>query len=238
MSHDHTVGRYDRTAEKSNTEIEKRSSSPPIRSGKTPINHKKAMPANGTRFSARPTMFELVLSQAPASSGSARTARRNNKSPVIRRTAKRMPATAAARGVAKRARVEIVSCFMPPFYSSCGRRASLFVSKWMVYPRRDGRLFYRAVVAVGLFGWRFRHSVASSMGTSGGDSEVGATGLLYCCRSSVRVPRPRLVRAGPRAAHPKARPRLRRQRARVRKNLRRLLQSLRVRCWRCLEGSG
>ena len=49
----------------------------------------------------------------------------------------------------------------------------------MVYPRRDGRLFYRAVVAVGLFGWRFRHSVASSMGTSGGDSEVGATGLLY-----------------------------------------------------------
>ena len=42
------------------------------------MNHKKAMPASGTRFSARATLFELVFSHAPVSSGSARTESRNS----------------------------------------------------------------------------------------------------------------------------------------------------------------
>ena len=75
------------------------------------MNHKKAMPANGTKFSASATLFELVFSHVPASSGSARTESRNNTRPVIRRTEKRMPAMAAARGVFKRARIKFASCF-------------------------------------------------------------------------------------------------------------------------------
>jgi hypothetical protein len=46
-----------------NTVAKKRSSRSPNRSRSTPMNHKKAMPANGTRFSARATLFELVLSE-------------------------------------------------------------------------------------------------------------------------------------------------------------------------------
>ena len=60
------------------------------------MNHKKAMPATGTKFSASATLFELVFSHVPASSGSARTESRNNTRLVIRRTEKRMPAMAAA----------------------------------------------------------------------------------------------------------------------------------------------
>ena len=40
-------------------------------------DHKKAMPANGIRLSPRAVVLALVLSQAPASSGSARTESRN-----------------------------------------------------------------------------------------------------------------------------------------------------------------
>jgi hypothetical protein len=43
----------------------KRSSSSPRRLRSTPMNHGKAMPANGTRLSARATWVELVLSHAP-----------------------------------------------------------------------------------------------------------------------------------------------------------------------------
>ena len=57
-------------------------------------------------------MPELVFSQAPASSGSARTESRNNKRPAIRRTEKRIPAMAAARGAFKRARIKVASCFI------------------------------------------------------------------------------------------------------------------------------
>ena len=64
-----------------NTVAKKRSSKSPRRSRSTAMNHKKAMPAKGTRFGARATVFELVLSHAPVSSGSARTESRNSKRP-------------------------------------------------------------------------------------------------------------------------------------------------------------
>jgi len=57
-------------------------------------------------------VLELVISQAPASSGSARTESRNNKRPAIRKTENRTPATAAALGVFKPARIKVVSCFI------------------------------------------------------------------------------------------------------------------------------
>src|SRR5271165_1714234 len=76
------------------------------------MNHKKAIPANGTKFSARATLFELVLSHAPDSRGSARTESRNSTRPEIRRSEKRMPAMAAARGVFRRARIKVASCFI------------------------------------------------------------------------------------------------------------------------------
>jgi hypothetical protein len=52
-----------------------------------------------------------------------------------------------------------------------------YQSGWFI-PAAMAGFSIALLVAVGLFGWRFRHSVASSMATSGGDSEVGATGLL------------------------------------------------------------
>src|SRR5208282_4474598 len=91
------------------TVAKKRSSSSPRRSRSTPMNHQKAMPANGTRFSARATLFELVLSRAPVSSGSARAESRNSKRPVVRRTEKRMPATATAGGAFNHARIKVAS---------------------------------------------------------------------------------------------------------------------------------
>jgi hypothetical protein len=56
------------------------SSSSPRRSRNTPINHKNAMPANGTKLSAKATSFELILSHAPVSCGLARTRNSNTKS--------------------------------------------------------------------------------------------------------------------------------------------------------------
>jgi hypothetical protein len=82
--------------------------SSPRRSRSTPMNHKKAMPANGTRFSARAIVLELAFSQAPASSGSARTESRNHKRTAIRRTENWIP----ARGVFKRARIKSASGFI------------------------------------------------------------------------------------------------------------------------------
>src|SRR5258705_4435610 len=93
------------------TVAKKRSSIPPRRPRSTPMNHKKAIPANGTRFSARATVLDPVLSQAPASSGSARTESRNNRRTEIMRTEKRMPAMAAARGVLPRALIKLSSGF-------------------------------------------------------------------------------------------------------------------------------
>ena len=70
------------------------------------------LPGGRARFNARATLFELVSSPAPVSNGSARTESRNSKRPVIRRTEKRIPAIAAERGVFKRARIKVASCFI------------------------------------------------------------------------------------------------------------------------------
>ena len=73
------------------------------------MNHRKAMPANGTKFSASATVFARVRSQAPASSGLAGTENRRSTKLVISRTEKRMPAMAAARGALKCAEVKVSS---------------------------------------------------------------------------------------------------------------------------------
>jgi hypothetical protein len=62
----------------------------------------KAIPANGTRFSAMVTLFELVVSHAPTSSGSAGVESRSSHRLEIKRIENRIPAIAAARGVRKR----------------------------------------------------------------------------------------------------------------------------------------
>ena len=78
-----------------------RSSRPPIRSRITPMNHKKAMPANGTRFSAITTAVRrpASVSHVPGAPGWAGTDSLSSTSAVIRNAEKPIPATAAARGV-------------------------------------------------------------------------------------------------------------------------------------------
>src|SRR4051794_36823653 len=61
------------------TVAKKRSSCCPSRSRSTPINHKKATPANGMRFSASATVLAFEASQAPDSNGSAGTERRSSQ---------------------------------------------------------------------------------------------------------------------------------------------------------------
>ena len=84
-----------------NTEAKNRSSRCPIRSRTTPMNHKKAMPAKGTRFSAMTTARRRAgsVSHAPDVAGSegAETVMRMRARPSS--SEKRMPAAAAARGV-------------------------------------------------------------------------------------------------------------------------------------------
>ena len=84
-----------------NTVAKKRSSRSPIRSRSTPTNHRNAIPANGTRFSATTTAVRRAESDShsPATLGSAGTESRSSTSAVISSTEKRIPATEAARGV-------------------------------------------------------------------------------------------------------------------------------------------
>ena len=84
-----------------NTVAKKRSSCAPIRSLITPMNHRKAIPANGMRFSpiATAVLFPESVSHPPATAGLAGTETLSRASDVIRSTEKTMPASAAARGV-------------------------------------------------------------------------------------------------------------------------------------------
>src|SRR5271165_3826160 len=123
------------------TVAKNRSSSSPRRSRNTAINHRKAMPANGTRFSAKATSFELVLSHAPVSRGSARTKSWNTTSSAIKRTEKMMPATAAARGVFNCARIRGASCFMLEY--AIGSR--LWYNEMHVLPQMVERAEFEAV---------------------------------------------------------------------------------------------
>ena len=63
------------------------------------MNHKKATPANGMRFSASATVLALVASHAQDSNGSAGTERRSSQKIVNMRREKAIPAIAAAFGV-------------------------------------------------------------------------------------------------------------------------------------------
>src|ERR1700735_1696366 len=73
----------------------------PIRSLITPRNHRKAIPANGTRFSATSTVVRRAesFSQAPAWPGLAGGDSLISTSDAIVSTDNALPATAAARGV-------------------------------------------------------------------------------------------------------------------------------------------
>ena len=99
-----------------NTVAKKRSSRAPIRSRSTPMNHRNAIPANGTRFSATSTAVRRAESdsQSPATLGSAGTEIRSSTSAVIRNTEKTIPATAAARGV----RSGLPACSGSPAFGS------------------------------------------------------------------------------------------------------------------------
>ncbi len=78
-----------------------RSSRSPIRSRTTPTNHKKAIPANGMRFSAIDTVARrrALVSHAPGSAACAGTEILSSTSAAISSTEKMIPAAAAARGV-------------------------------------------------------------------------------------------------------------------------------------------
>ena len=84
-----------------NTVAKKRSSCVPIRSRITPMNHRKAIPANGTRFSpiATAVLFPESVSHVPGTADLAGTEILSRTSDEIRSAEKAMPATAAARGV-------------------------------------------------------------------------------------------------------------------------------------------
>ncbi len=83
------------------TVAKKRSSRPPIRSRSTPMNQRKAIPANGTRFSAIVTAVRCAdwVSHEPAAAELAGTETLSSTSDEMRSTEKTIPATAAARGV-------------------------------------------------------------------------------------------------------------------------------------------
>src|SRR5688572_7831512 len=90
-----------------NTVAKNRSSPAPIRSRITPMNHRNASPANGSRFNASTTASRRLPSsnQSPAVSVSFGSAQRNSTNVVVKNTANTIPATAAARGVRIAARV-------------------------------------------------------------------------------------------------------------------------------------
>src|SRR6516165_5614224 len=92
-----------------NTVAKNWSSRLPKRSRKTPMNHKKASPANGTRFNATATRLELVLSHSPGSNGSVGTEIRSSQKTARSNTQNKIPAIAAAFGVFQFARVMVSS---------------------------------------------------------------------------------------------------------------------------------
>jgi hypothetical protein len=67
------------------------------------MNHRKAIPANGITFKARPAAGALVASHSPCSRGSEGTDARKSQNVAVIRMEKAMPAVAAAFGVFKSA---------------------------------------------------------------------------------------------------------------------------------------
>jgi hypothetical protein len=69
------------------------------------MNHKKAMPANGTRFSATTTVPALLVDHSFISGETAGTEMHSRTNLVVSKTEKRIPAMAAACGVFSPSRV-------------------------------------------------------------------------------------------------------------------------------------
>src|SRR5579872_1127744 len=90
-----------------NTVAKKRSSCSPIRSRSTPMNHRKATPANGRRFSARGMDFPLLESHVPSSNGVAGAETRMSTRLMMSRIENTIPAIAAARGAFNRSRTAV-----------------------------------------------------------------------------------------------------------------------------------
>src|SRR5436305_2714671 len=86
-----------------NTVAKKRSSCRSSRSRSTPIDHRKATPANGTRFKASVIRLVLATSHAPESSGSSGIDGRSSAKIANINSENTIPATAAAFGVFSRA---------------------------------------------------------------------------------------------------------------------------------------
>lgn len=95
-----------------NTVANKRSSRAPIRSRTTPMNHRNAMPANGTRLSATatPVRWAEWLSQVPGWPASAGSDTSSSTITVASSTAKMIPAAPAARGVRRALLTPAPSC--------------------------------------------------------------------------------------------------------------------------------
>jgi hypothetical protein len=79
-----------------NTVAKNLSSRAPRRSRSTPMNHRNAIPANGTRLTARATELDSDLSHDPGSCGSSGTESLNSQKTRIKMMEKSIPAIAAA----------------------------------------------------------------------------------------------------------------------------------------------
>src|SRR6516164_825446 len=91
-----------------NTVAKNLSSRSPRRSRKTPMNHRNAIPANGTRLTARATVLDSDLSHDPGSCGSSGTEILNSQRTKKSRIENSIPAIAAALGVFRFARVRVL----------------------------------------------------------------------------------------------------------------------------------
>src|SRR5215208_1371901 len=102
------------------------------------MNHRKATPANGTKFSASDTGPDSAAIQAPESIGSDGTERRSSQSIVIRRTEKTMPAIAAAFGVFIPARAGASTSDIIPLHVLPARQGLQDASctPWLILPDR------------------------------------------------------------------------------------------------------
>jgi hypothetical protein len=82
-----------------NTVAKNRSSSRPRRSRRTPMNHRKAIPANGTRFNPSATGVRIRTEPQPGSWGSAGTEIHSSQNAATVNKENSIPAMAAAFGV-------------------------------------------------------------------------------------------------------------------------------------------
>ena len=80
------------------TVVKKRSSFAPMRSRSTPMNHRKAIPAKGSRLRASRIECALWASHVPGSRGLSGTESRISTTLMMSKIENRMPAIAPARG--------------------------------------------------------------------------------------------------------------------------------------------